>query len=139
MFFIVSLTWKKQQYQHFKTNLTRFYLVFDQFDQILPTPYNWLLVFGPESWAWKVAPGEFCSPKSTILTPICTMTNEWRMGHEWVTNGWQIQSNFTSIIYVHLNSLLKTSFLAQNKQISQSFEREKILQFLFQIFTKYLS
>ena len=34
---------------------------------------------------------------------------------------------------------LKTEFLAQNKQISQTFEREKILQFLFQIFTKYLS
>ena len=29
--------------------------------------------------------------------------------------------------------------MAQNKQISQSFEREKILQFLFQIFTIYLS
>ena len=51
-FFIVSLTLKQHQYQHFKTNLTRFYLVFGQFDQILPTPYNWLLDLSPELEKW---------------------------------------------------------------------------------------
>ena len=34
--------------KHFKTNLTRLYLVFDQFDLILPNPYYWLLDLGPE-------------------------------------------------------------------------------------------
>ena len=38
--------------------------------------------------------------------PICTMTNEWRMGHEWVTNESRIQSNFTSILYDNLICLL---------------------------------
>ena len=60
--FIVSLTWMQQQYQHFKPNLTRLYLVFDQYDLILTTTCN---------WCYKCVSGENVIPYIKCCMCIC--------------------------------------------------------------------